>query len=177
MEPQYRLEPCISPEDIEKQVARLADAVNRDYEGKDLLVIGILKGACIFTADLVRRLTVPLTMEFVRLSSYGHGSESCGKVCMTEGSDLPVKGRNVLIVEDIVDTGLTLSWFLDYLKNAGAASVKICAFIDKQERRRVEVPVDYIGLRLESGFLVGYGLDYAEKHRNLPGIHTVRFLE
>lgn len=176
MEP-YRLVPRISAEEVEKQVSDLAFLINRDYEGKSLVVIGVLKGACIFLSDLVRRLSVPVEIDFVRLSSYGKGAETSGTIKITKDVELPVEGRHVLIVEDIVDTGTTLVWFLDYLQRRQPESVKICALVDKLERREIEVPLDYVGIRVDKGFLVGYGLDFAEKHRNLPGIHEVEFIE
>jgi hypoxanthine phosphoribosyltransferase len=131
----------------------------------------------VFVADLARRLTVPVEVDFVRLASYGKGSETSGEVRITKDLELPVRGRHVLVVEDIVDTGLTLDWYLRHLKHLDAASVKLCAFLDKVERREVDVPLDYVGIQVPEGFLVGYGLDFAEKHRNLGGIYEVEFLE
>jgi hypoxanthine phosphoribosyltransferase len=174
---QYRLVPRISAAEVEKEVSDLASRINRDYEGKSLVVIGVLKGACIFLSDLVRRLSVPVEIDFVRLSSYGKGAETSGKIKITKDVELPLEGRHVLIVEDIVDTGTTLVWFLGYLQQRQPESVKICALVDKLERREIEVPLDYVGIRVDKGFLVGYGLDFAEKHRNLPGIHEVEFIK
>ena len=173
----YRLVPCISAEEVDKQVNDLAARINRDYEGKSLIVIGILKGACIFLSDLVRRLSMPVEIDFVRLASYGKGSVTSGEIKITKDVELPIAGRHVLVVEDIVDTGTTLIWFLDYLRQRQPESVKICALVDKLERREVEVPLDYVGIRVDKGFLVGYGLDFGEKHRNLPAIHEVEFLK
>jgi hypoxanthine phosphoribosyltransferase len=173
----YRLVPCISAEDLAKQVHDLATRINLDYEGKSLIVIGILKGACIFLSDLVRRLSVPVEIDFIRLASYGTGSVTSGEIRLTKDVELPIEGRHLLVVEDIVDTGTTLVWLLEYLQKRQPESVKICALIDKLERREVEVPLDYVGIRVDKGFLVGYGLDFAEKHRNLPAIHEVEFLE
>jgi hypoxanthine phosphoribosyltransferase len=172
---QYRLVPRISPDDVERHVNDLARLINQDYEGKSLVVVGILNGACIFLSDLVRRLSMPVEIDFVRLSSYGKGAETSGTIEITKDVELPIEGRHVLIVEDIVDTGTTLVWFLDYLKRRLPESVKICALVDKMERREIEVPLDYVGIPVEKGFLVGYGLDFAEKHRNLPGIYEVEF--
>ncbi len=171
----YRLVPRVTGNEIESLIGRLAEEINRDYEGKDILVIGILKGAVIFLADLVRKLSVPVEVDFVRLSSYGSESETSGTVTLTKDLEHSVTGRHVLIVEDIVDTGLTLRWFLGHLQHQKPESVRICALVDKLERRRVHVPLDYVGLRMEKGFIVGYGLDYSEKHRNLPGIFEVQF--
>jgi hypoxanthine phosphoribosyltransferase len=173
----YRLVPCISAEELEKQVNKLAACINHDYEGKSLIVIGILKGACIFLSDLVRRLSVPVEIDFVRLASYGEASVTSGEIKITKDVELPIEGRHLLVVEDIVDTGTTLAWLMDYLRGQRPESVRICALVDKLERREVEVPLDYVGIRVDKGFLVGYGLDFAEKHRNLPGIHEVEFLE
>jgi hypoxanthine phosphoribosyltransferase len=173
----YRLVPCISAKELEKQVNELAARINQDYEGKSLIVIAILKGACIFMSDLVRRLSVPVEIDFVRLTSYGKGSVTSGEIKLTKDLELPVEGRHLLVVEDIVDTGTTLVWLLDHLRGRHPESVKICALVDKLERREVQVPLDYVGIRVDKGFLVGYGLDFAEKHRNLPAIHEVEFLE
>jgi len=172
----YRLVLRYSEEALQQQVRDLAERINRDYAGKNLMVVGILKGACIFLSDLVRRLAMPVEIDFVRLASYGKGSQTSGEVRITKDVELPIEGRHLLVVEDIVDTGTTLVWFLDYLRRRRPASVRICALVDKLERREVEVPLDYVGIRVDKGFLVGYGLDYAEQHRNLPAIHEVEFL-
>jgi len=172
----YRLVARFSEAEIAEQVDRVAEEINRDYHGEPLLLVGILKGAWVFLADLARRLTMPVEVDFVRLASYGQGSESSGEVRITKDLELPVRGRHVLVVEDIVDTGLTLDWYLRHLNHMEAGSVKLCAFIDKYERRRVPIPIDYVGIRIPDGFLVGYGLDFAEKHRNLSGIYEVEFL-
>ena len=132
-------------------------------------------GHIVFLADLARRLEIPVQIDFVRLASYGQNANSSGSVEITKDIELPVEGRHVLVVEDIIDTGLTLAWYLDYLKKQQPASVKTCAMIDKKERREADVPLDYVGISVQSGFLVGYGLDFAEKHRNLPAIYEVRF--
>jgi hypoxanthine phosphoribosyltransferase len=171
----YELVPCISAEEIGKHLDGLAARINRDYEGERLVLLGILKGAFIFLADLSRRLTMPLEIDFVRLASYGKDSKTSGEVRITHDIEIPVRGRHVLVVEDIVDTGITLAWLLDHLKAHQPKSVRICALIDKAERRKVKIPVDYVGLSIQEGFLVGYGLDFAEKHRNLEGIYEVNF--
>jgi hypoxanthine phosphoribosyltransferase len=172
----YRLVPRISEAEIMARVDLMAEAINRDYAGEPLLLIGILKGAYIFLADLARRLTMPVEVDFVRLASYGQGAVSSGEVRITKDIELSVRGRHVLVVEDIVDTGLTLDWYLKHLRHLDTASVKLCAFIDKYECHKVDVPLDYVGIRIPDGFLVGYGLDFAEKHRNLGGIYEVEFL-
>lgn len=172
----YRLAARFSEAEVAEQVGRVAQEINRHYGDEPLLLVGILKGAWVFLADLARSLTMPVEVDFVRLASYGQGSESTGEVRITKDLELPVRGRHVLVVEDIVDTGFTLDWYLRHLNHMGAASVRICALIDKYERRRVDVPLDYVGIRVPDGFLVGYGLDFAEKHRNLRGIYEVEFL-
>jgi hypoxanthine phosphoribosyltransferase len=173
----YKLVPCITESEITSHLKGLAARINRDYQGRDLLLIGILKGACIFLSDLARRLDMPVQIDFVRLASYGQKDSSSGTVAITKDIELPVEGRHVLVVEDIIDTGLTLAWYLDYLKKLNPASVRTCAMIDKKERREVDVAVDYVGISVDGGFLVGYGLDFAEKHRNLPAIYEVQFEE
>ncbi|NTV41959.1 MAG: hypoxanthine phosphoribosyltransferase [Syntrophobacteraceae bacterium] len=173
----YQLVPAISSKDIETTVEELARRINSDYEGKSLILVGILKGAFIFLSDLARRLTVPVRVDFVRLASYGLDTETSGKITITKDIDLTVRDQHVLVVEDIVDTGTTLAWYMNHLKGSGAASVRICALIDKKERRQIEIPLDYVGISVEKGFLVGYGLDYSENHRNLPAIYEVRFNE
>ena len=171
----YLLIPVVSAKELEAQLDDLAAQINRDYEGKNVVVVGVLKGAFVFLADLVRRLTFPVEVDFVRLASYGDASETSGVVRITKDVDIPLKGRHVLIVEDIVDTGTTLAWYIDRLREQEVESVKICALIDKHERRKTPVPLEYVGISIDKGFLVGYGLDFSEKHRNLPGIYEVQF--
>jgi len=171
---EYQLVERISPDRLDSCLNSLAERINRDYSGKSLVLIGVLKGAFIFMADLARRLSIPVQMDFVRLASYGEKSETCGSVQITKDIELSVKGRHVLVVEDIVDTGITINFYLEHLKTHCPESVRVCALIDKSERRRVEVAVDYVGLSMD-GFLVGYGLDFSEKHRNLPAIYEVIF--
>jgi hypoxanthine phosphoribosyltransferase len=171
----YRLVERISTERLNACVDELASRINHDYEGKSIVMIGILKGAFIFMADLARRISLPLVLDFVRLASYGDGTQTCGKVQITKDIEVSIKGRHVIVVEDIVDTGTTMKWFLDYLGTHQPESVRVCALIDKSERRQVAVTVDYVGLALDSGFIVGYGLDFSENHRNLPAIHEVVF--
>jgi len=172
----YELVPIVTWEELQERLDNLAGEINRDYKGQSLVVIGVLKGAFVFMADIVRRLSLPVEVDFVRLASYGHESNSSGKIKITKDIEIPIKDRHVLVVEDIVDTGLTLSWYLGHLQRSfNPKSVKVCALIDKSERRQVDIAVDYVGLHLDKGFLVGYGLDFSEKHRNLPGIYEVRF--
>jgi hypoxanthine phosphoribosyltransferase len=173
----YQLRECISPQQLCSCVERLAEQINNDYRGKNLVLIGILNGAFIFMADLARRLDLPIKVDFMRLASYGDKTETCGNVRITKDIEIPLHGCHVLVIEDIVDSGITLKWLLNHISSLCPESVKICALIDKRERRKVEVPVDYVGMTVESGFLVGYGLDFSENHRNLPAIYEVVFDE
>lgn len=173
----YRLVPCISAEELQERVARLAAQINHDYAGKRIIAIGILKGAFIFLSDLIRKITVPVQVDFVRLASYGFDSQTSGEIRISKDIELSVTNEHVLIVEDIVDTGITLEWFLRHLRKRNPRSIRICALVDKLERRQVEIPLDYTGIQVEKGFLVGYGLDFAENHRNLSGICEVEFLD
>ncbi len=156
--------------DIKAAVKRLATDITRDYKDKNPLIIGVLKGSFVFTADLIRALDFPLEVEFIRCSSYGGGKESSGKVNMVRGLRTQVKNRHVLVVEDIIDTGLTLSLLMDYLKKKRPASLQLCALIDKPSRRLVPVKIDYLGMTVPDKFIVGYGIDCDEKYRNLPDI-------
>jgi hypoxanthine phosphoribosyltransferase len=171
----YRLVPRISAEEISAKLDQVAAQINFDYKGQSLVVIGILKGSFIFLADLIRKLSLPVELDFVRLVSYGCTSETCGSVQITKDIELSIQGRHVLVVEDIVDSGITLEWFRHHLSRFEPASVKLCALINKTERRKCEVRLDYSCIHIEAGFLVGYGLDYSERHRNLPGIYEVEF--
>ena len=160
-------------EAIARQVKLLARRISADYEGKDLVLIGVLKGALIFLADLVRHLTIPVQLDFIRAASYGTGTESSGKIRITTDVELDLQGLDVLIVEDIVDSGLTTAFLKEYLASKKARSVKICTLIDKRERRTVSIPLEYVGLQMEKGFVVGYGLDCNEANRQLPGIYEL----
>jgi len=159
-----------SREEIEATVKRLAAEIRKDYQGKYPLLIGILKGSFMFMADLIRLLDFPLEVEFIRLSSYGRGRESSGKIKVVQGLRSPIKGRDVLVIEDIVDTGITIAFLLDYLRKKKPASLKLCALTDKPSRRQTPVTIDYLGFTVPDKFLVGYGLDWDEKFRNLPDI-------
>lgn len=163
----------ISREAIEKRVHEIADAVSRDYQGRELVVIGVLKGAFIFMADLVRALSIPCRVDFARLASYGAGAASSGKVVMTKDIETSIRGRDILIVEDIVDTGLTLAFLVDWFRERNPASLRVCAFLDKRRRRRVPFEADYVGFTIDDGFVVGYGLDFDEKARFLPDVYVV----
>jgi hypoxanthine phosphoribosyltransferase len=165
--------PVLSRTEIAQKVKSLAQRISEDYAGKELVVIGVLKGSFIFMADLIRELTIPAQVDFVRLASYGSDTTSSGTIRITKEIELDIRNRDVLIVEDIIDSGLTIAYLLEHLKSFSPRSVKVCAFIDKRERREVQVPIDYTGLLVEHGFLVGYGLDFDEKYRTLPAIYRI----
>jgi len=170
MDTPSKLQVLVSKKELAAIVKKMAAAITKDYRAKNPLVIGILKGSFVFLSDLVRQLDFPLEVEFVRLSSYGSGKQTSGKVKLVQGLKLDVKDRHVLVAEDIVDTGITLSYFMDYLKKKNPASLKLCALSEKTARHRVAVKIDYLGLEVPDKFLVGYGLDCNEKYRNLPDI-------
>ncbi len=170
MDSQARLHVLLSRAEIESAIKRLASVITRDYCEKNPLLLSILKGSFMFMADLVRELDFPLAVEFIRLSSYGSGQQTSGSVKVVQGLRQPVHGRHVLVVEDIVDTGITVAFLLDYLKKKKPVSLKLCTLTDKPSRRRVPVDIDYKGFTVPDKFLVGYGLDYNEKYRNLPDI-------
>jgi hypoxanthine phosphoribosyltransferase len=159
---------------IQKRVKELADQISGDYTGRELIVIGILKGAFIFMADLVRAMSIPCRIDFVRVVSYGAGSESSGKVVMTKDIETSINGRDILIVEDIIDTGLTLKYLVEWLKERNPLSLKVCALLDKRKKRKVSFEADYVGFTIDDGFLVGYGLDFSERYRFLPEIYVIK---
>ncbi|SMQ71572.1 hypoxanthine phosphoribosyltransferase [Agreia sp. VKM Ac-1783] len=156
--------------EIHERIAQLARSIEADYEGEDLLLVGVLKGAVMVMADLARELTLPLNMDWMAVSSYGAGTQSSGVVRILKDLDSDLSGRKVLIVEDIIDSGLTLSWLLANLRTRGAQSVEICALFRKPEAAKVEVDVRYVGFEIPNDFVVGYGLDYAERYRNLRDV-------
>ncbi|MDJ0665906.1 MAG: hypoxanthine phosphoribosyltransferase [Desulfobacterales bacterium] len=166
--------PVLTQKEIAKRVVEVADAISTDYRDRDLILIGILKGAFVFLADLIRHISIPVKVDFMCASSYGRSTSSSGRVKIIKDVDLDLKNKDVVIVEDIVDTGITLTHLVAHLKSSGAASVRICALIDKQERRQTEIVADYVCHSVEKGFLVGYGLDYAEFHRNLPEVYHLK---
>ena len=163
----------ITEGEIRQAVARLAAEIKQDYQGKQPLLIGILKGSFVFMADLIRQANLPVEVEFVKLSSYGAGKETSGKVKLVQGLKTPIRGRNLLVVEDIVDTGVTISFLLDYLQRRKPASLKLCALTDKPSRRQVPVTIDYLGFTVPDKFIVGYGIDFDEKFRYLPDIRFI----
>ena len=167
-------EVLIPADALRGRVAELGERVEADYRGKELLMIGVLKGALMFMVDLARRIDLPLELDFMAVSSYGTGTESSGVVRIIKDLDINIEGRHVLIVEDIVDTGLTLSYMREVLLTREPASLRICCLLDKREARKTNVPLDYVGFEIPSRFVVGYGLDYAEIYRNLPFVGVLK---
>lgn len=172
-----RLVLLFSREEIAKRVRELAAAVSAAYAGGDLVLVGILRGAFVFLADLIRHLTIPAAVDFIGAASYGTRAETSGEVAVTRPLQLPIAGRDVLLVEDIEDTGITLKAILDRVAREQPRSLKVCTLIDKRERRLVDVKVDFVGFEIPRGFVVGYGIDYAERYRHLPDIHRVEGLD
>lgn len=168
-----RLEVLISASDIRGRVEQLGRRITLDYEDKDLVLIGILKGSFVFVADLARAIDAPLAVDFMAVSSYGMSTKSSGVVRIVKDLDYSLDGKHVLVVEDIVDTGLTLNYIYGHVKSRGAMSVKICSLLDKVSRRQVAVPVHYKGFEIPDEFVVGYGLDVEERYRNLPDVCRV----
>ncbi|AFV11070.1 hypoxanthine-guanine phosphoribosyltransferase Hpt [Thermacetogenium phaeum DSM 12270] len=169
-----KLEVLITEEQLRSGVAELAERINRDYNGEELLVVGILRGAFVFLADLVRRLTMPVVIDFVAVSSYGDDTQSSGVVRILKDLDESIAGRHVLLVEDIIDTGLTLKYLYENLKARHPASLKVCTLLDKPSRRRVDFNPDYAGFTIPDYFVVGYGLDCGQRYRNLPMVCVIR---
>jgi hypoxanthine phosphoribosyltransferase len=158
------------PEQIHQRIRELASEIRSEYAGKHPVLVGVLKGAFVFLADLVRELRFPLQCDFVKLSSYGGSTETSGQVRLELDTSIPLAGRHVLVVEDIVDTGLTTAWLLAHLRKKQPASLRVCALLDKPARRRVEVTIDFVGFRIPDQFVVGYGIDWAEAYRELDFI-------
>ena len=164
-----------SEEAIDARIRELGAQISRDYAGKELHLICVLKGSSFFTCELAKRITVPVYLDFMSVSSYGSETTSSGVVKIVKDLDSPLKGKDVIVVEDIMDTGHTLSYLMGMLKGREPASLRLCTLLDKPERRVAEVFVDYIGFTIPDKFIVGYGLDYDQKYRNLPYIGTVEF--
>jgi hypoxanthine phosphoribosyltransferase len=158
----------VGAEDLNRRVGELAEEINRDYAGRDLLLIGVLKGAVFFVSDLMRRLTIPVEVDFMAVASYGSATRSSGVVRILKDLDAVIEGRHVLIVEDIVDSGLTLQYLLRNLEGRQPASLEVCALLIKPERRKVDLKTRYVGFEIPDEFAIGYGLDHAERYRNLP---------
>ena len=169
-----RVEVMISAEQIAERVRQLAAQISADYAGKQPLVIGVLNGAGVLLADLVRQLTIPVRCEFVRVTSYGMRTETSGEPKLLLDTVEPVTGADVLVVDDILDTGISIAWLLDHLQKKSPASLRLCVLLDKSERRRVTVPADYVGFTIPDRFVVGYGLDCREQFRELPFIGHVK---
>lgn len=168
------LEVLLSEQQIQSRIKELGAEITRDYAGRNPLLIGVLKGACFFLSDLLRSIDTRLGIEFMAISSYGSSTRTSGEVRILKDLDVPVEGRDLIVIEDIVDTGLTLSYLMANLKSRGAASVKLVALLDKHERREREVQIDYLGFKIPDHFVVGYGLDFAERYRNLPFIAVLK---
>lgn len=163
----------ISEEEVDRRIRELAEEISRDYEGEEVFLIPILKGAAFFGCELAKRITVPVTIDFMSTSSYGSSTSSSGDVQIKKDLDLSIENKNVIIIEDIIDSGNTLHFLSELFETRQAKSIRLCALLDKPERREVEVDMDYIGFSIPNEFVVGYGLDYAQKYRNLPYIGVV----
>jgi hypoxanthine phosphoribosyltransferase len=164
----------VQRDDLTHRVRELAAEISRDYKGRDLFLVGVLKGAVFFLSDLMRHLEVPCEVDFMAVSSYGSSTDSSGVVRILKDLDAPIEGREVLIVEDIVDSGLTLSYLLRTLWARNPASLEVCALLTKPERRKVELPIKYVGFEIPNRFAIGYGLDHGERFRNLPYVAVLR---
>ena len=167
----------ISEEDVNKRIAEMGAQISRDYAGKEVHLIAILKGSVFFACELAKRITVPVTIDFMSVSSYGNSRESSGIVKIAKDLDETLEGKDVLIVEDIIDSGRTLYYLMDILAKRKPKSMKLCTLLDKPERRVKDVKVDYVGFNIPDEFVVGYGLDYAQRYRNLPFIGVVEGVE
>ena len=165
----------LSEEEVDKRIAEIAAKISEDYNGEQVHMICVLKGGVFFTCELAKRLTIPVSMDFMSVSSYGADTKSSGVVKIVKDLDEGIEGKNVLVVEDIIDSGRTLSYLLEYLRNRNPKSLKLCTLLDKPERRVVEVNVDYTCFDIPDEFVVGYGLDYDQRYRNLPYIGVVKF--
>lgn len=165
----------ISENDIENIVSELADKINADFKNQEIILVGLLKGSVVFMSDLLRKITVPCEIDFIVASSYGSGTVSSGNVKITKDLSVDIKGKNVIVVEDIIDTGNTLSRVMEILKSRDPNTLKLCSFLSKPDRRIVnDIKIDYLGTEIPDEFVVGYGLDYDEKYRNLPYIGTLK---
>ncbi|MFW6149456.1 MAG: hypoxanthine phosphoribosyltransferase [Atribacterota bacterium] len=172
---QDKIEEILIPENqIQKKIQKLGDQISQDYKGKELICIGVLRGAIVFLADLARCIKVPMLIDFMSISSYGASTESSGVVRILKDLDENIEKKDVLIVEDIIDTGLTLDYLLRMLKSRNPASIKVCALLNKKERRQIDVPIDYCGFDIPDKFVIGYGLDYNGLYRNIPYILVLK---
>jgi hypoxanthine phosphoribosyltransferase len=169
----HKISVMISEKEVTNKIKEMAEQINKDYAGKDLHIISILKGGVFFTCELSKRLTIPLSMDFMQVSSYGNATSSTGIVRIVKDLDDSMEGKDVLIVEDIIDSGKTLHYLIPLLKQRNPNSIKLCTLLSKPEKREAEVDIDYLGFEIPDEFVVGYGLDYAQKYRNLPFIGVV----
>ena len=172
-----QIQVMISEEEVRGRIAEIAAQINEDYEGEEILAIGILRGGVYFCAELTKRLTIPVILDFMEASSYGAGTSSSGQVNITKDLIEDIEGKHVIVVEDIIDTGRTLSLLLDNLRARKPKSLKLCTLLDKPSRREVNVPVEFIGFSIPDEFVVGYGIDYAQRYRHLPYIGKVILLD
>ncbi len=163
--------------EVEERIAEVAKQISEDYAGQEVHLVCILKGSVFFSCELAKRITIPVTMDFMSVSSYGNDTKSSGVVRLAKDLDEPLTGKNVIVIEDIIDSGRTLSYLMDILSKRDPKTLRLCTLLDKPERRVVEVPVDYTCFNIPDEFVVGYGLDYAQKYRNLPFIGIVEFVE
>ena len=166
--------PVLKKSEINNMVAQVARRISSDYQDHELILIGVLKGAFVFLSDLMLNLSIPVQVDFIRVASYGSDTSSSGRINLTKAVEIDVKSKDVLVVEDIVDTGLTLSYIIDYLKSFKPKTVKVCTLLDKRQRRQANVKIDYACHIVTEGFLVGYGLDYDEDYRDLPEIYHLQ---
>ena len=167
----------ISEQDVDARIAEIGAQISKDYEGKQVHLICILKGSVYFTCELAKRISVPVTMDFMSVSSYGDGTSSSGVVKIAKDLDETIEGKDVIVIEDIIDSGRTLSYLLEILQKRNPSSMKLCTLLDKPDRRVKDVEVDYVGFAIPDEFVVGFGLDYAQKYRNLPYIGIVEFVD
>jgi len=167
------LKKLFDKDEIRSAVKRLAEAITRDFDDEELVLVSVLKGSFMFISDLMREIRNPVVVDFIRASSYGSGTATSGQVTLTKDLETDIAGKNVIIIEDIIDSGLTLTAIRELLLARNPRSLKICALVDKRARRKVEIEGDYVGFSIEDGFIVGYGVDYAERYRNLPAIYVV----
>jgi hypoxanthine phosphoribosyltransferase len=166
--------PAFKKDDISKMVTATSQKISSDYQNRKPVMIGVLNGAFLFLSDLIRNLKIPVKVDFIGVSSYGHGTSPSGSIHLTKEIHLNLQGEDVIIVEDIIDTGLTIRYIIDYVKKFKPKSIKICSFLDKIARRDAEVEIDYACFVVDKGFLVGYGLDYADDYRNLPDVYYLK---
>ena len=167
-------EVLLTESDLANKISQIGKSISKDYEGRELILIGVLKGSVMFMADLMKKIEIPCSMDFMAVSSYGNSTKSTGVVRILKDLDFEIEGKDVLIVEDIIDTGVTLKYLVEYLKARKPNSLEICSLLNKQDRRKVDISAKYIGFEVPDFFLVGFGLDYAEKYRNLPFIGILK---